>query len=85
MSFAESTGDATIKMVDNMLDALTNGEHSKVQWQIDQVNILLIYLHLQKPLITTHNNPRGSKGIKQSDTISPMLFTAYHEMVIGGN
>lgn len=36
MSFAESTGDATIKMVDNMLDALTNGEHSKVQWQIDQ-------------------------------------------------
>lgn len=36
MSFAESTGDTTIKMVDNMLDALTNGEHSKVQWQIDQ-------------------------------------------------
>lgn len=45
MSFAESTGDTTIKMVDNMLDALTNGEHSKVQWQIDQVNIFSIHLH----------------------------------------
>ncbi|XP_029637603.1 bromodomain-containing protein 7 isoform X2 [Octopus sinensis] len=36
MAFADSTGDYTIKMVDNLLDVLTNGEHSRVQGQIDQ-------------------------------------------------
>ncbi|GAB1608311.1 bromodomain-containing protein 7-like [Argonauta hians] len=36
MAFADATGDYNITMVDNLLDVLTNGEHSRVQGQIDQ-------------------------------------------------